>query len=72
LKEVLSRLSRRYELKLPTRVVMVDYDDRDGDLYIRFEQSEHSEGEPTEDGLAIVHYDGEQIAAVEVLDITKL
>jgi uncharacterized protein YuzE len=51
----------------------VDYGDDVGDLFIRFKHVEHMEGEPTEDGRVIVHYDEkEEIAAIEIIDITAL
>ena len=57
---------------MPSKVIMADYDDKEGDLYIRFKEASHTEGEPTEDGLVIVHRDGESIAAIEILDLAEL
>ncbi len=52
---------------------MVDYGDDVGDLYIRFKHAKHTEGEPTKDGRVIIHYDeNEDIAAIEILDITTI
>ena len=52
---------------------MVDYDDEEGTLYIRFSEAEHTEGEPTEDGLVIIHRDrGNAVAAIEILDLAAL
>jgi uncharacterized protein YuzE len=54
-------------------VVLVDYGDDVGDLYIRFKHAMHAEGEPTDDGQVIVHYDeSRDIAAIEILDITNI
>ena len=52
--------------------MMVDYDDEEGDLYIRFKEVEYTEGEPTDDGLVIFHYSGNKIAALEIMDVTAL
>ena len=64
---------RKYGLKLPRKVIMVDYGDDVGDLYIKFKHAKHTEGEPTDDGQIIIHYDeNEDIAAIEILDITTM
>lgn len=64
---------RKYGLKLPRKVIRLDYGDDVGDLYIRFKHARHTEGEPTDDGQVIVHYDENQmVAAIEILDITTL
>jgi hypothetical protein len=69
----LERIEEKYGLKLPRKVITVDYGDDVGDLFIRFKHVEHMEGEPTEDGRVILHYDEkEEIAAVEIIDITAL
>jgi uncharacterized protein YuzE len=58
---------------LPRKVITVDYGDDVGDLFIRFKHAKHTKGEPTEDGQVIVHYDEkENIAAIEILDITTI
>lgn len=68
---MLERVEEKYKLKLPRKVITVDYGDDVGDLFIRFKHAKHTEGEPTEDGKVIVHYDAEKnIVAIEVLDIT--
>ncbi len=75
LRKILSRLERRYRIKLPRNVQAVDYGERAGDLYIRFRHIERPVGEPTEDGLAVFFYEengGNQAVAVEVLDLTRL
>jgi uncharacterized protein YuzE len=70
---VLEKVEKRYGLKLPRKVVTVDYGDDVGDLFVRFRYVEHTEGEPTEDGRVIVHYDEKgRIAAVEITNITTL
>jgi uncharacterized protein YuzE len=69
----LERTEKKYGLRLPRKVVMVDYGDDVGDLYIRFKHAKHAEGEPTDDGQVIVHYDeSRDIAAIEILDITNI
>ena len=69
----MEKVEKRYGLKLPRKVVTVDYGDDVGDLFVRFRYVEHTEGEPTEDGRVIVHYDEKgRIAAVEITDITTL
>jgi hypothetical protein len=50
---------------------MADYDDKEGDLYIRFKETAHTEGEPTDDGLVIVHRTKNVIAAIEILDVKE-
>ena len=52
---------------------MVDYGEDVGDLYIKFKHAEHTEGEPTDDGQVILHYDKKgDIVAIEILDITTI
>jgi len=64
---------RRYGLRLPSKVLMVDYDAKEGDLYIRFREAGATEGEPTDDGLVISHYDRRnRLAAVEILKLSSL
>ena len=73
MKDALERLKRRYGLKIPTSVIMADYDADEGDLYIKFSETEHTEGEPTSDGLVIVHHDSsDAIAAIEILNLAEL
>jgi uncharacterized protein YuzE len=44
-----------------------------GDLFVRFKHAEHMEGEATEDGKVIIHYDLKgKIAAVEIVDMAAL
>ncbi len=73
LRRIITILESRYKVRLPRRVLAVDYSDR-GDLYIRFRHVEMPIGEPAEDGLAIFFYegDGRQVVAVEVLDLSSL
>jgi len=49
-RKVLERVEKRYGLKLPRKVVTVDYGCDVGDLFVRFRHVERMEGEPTEDG----------------------
>lgn len=49
---------------------MFDYDEKEGDLYVRFEEAEFTEGEPSDDGLVIFHYSDNKIAAIEIMDLT--
>lgn len=63
-------MEKKYGLKLPRKVIAVDYGDDVGDLFIRFKYAKSTEGEPTEDGQVILHYDEkEAIAAIEILNI---
>ncbi len=62
-------MRRKYHLAITSKVVMVDYDAKEGDLYIRFKEAKHTEGEPSEDGLVIFHRDRDTIAAIEILDL---
>ena len=60
-------------MKLPRKVITIDYGDDVGDLFIRFKHAKQTEGEPTEDGRIIMHYDEEEdIAAIEITDITTV
>ena len=72
MKKVLGRVKQRYRLRLPSKVIMADYDDREGDLYLRFREAEHPEGHPTEDGLVIVHTDKKGTVALEILNLAEL
>ena len=66
-------MRREYGLRLPRRVVAVDYGDDVGDLFVRFECVEDSEGEPTGDGRVIVYYDRRgSVVAVEITDMAVL
>ena len=51
---------------------MADYDDKGGDLYVRFAEAKNPEGDPTDDGLVIVHRDGSRIVGIEILDLAEL
>lgn len=66
-------ITEKTGLKLPRKVITLDYGDYVGDLYIRFKHARDTEGEPTDDGQVIVHYDENQtVAGIEILDITTL
>ena len=71
---MLDRLRRRYRARIPTRVIMADYDDKEGDLYLRFSEAERTEGEPSDDGLVIFHRDRKKnaLVAVEILKLAEL
>ena len=52
---------------------MADYDDEEGDLYIRFEEAGNVEGEPSADGLVVVYRDDRnRIAAIDILNLAEL
>lgn len=72
MKEVIEKVRRRYRLSIPSKVLMADYDDKQGDLYIRFREAKHPEGDPTEDGLVIVHRDKSRIVGIEILNLAEL
>lgn len=66
---VLEKVEAEYGVKLPMRVITIDYGEDVGDLFVRFRHAEQTESEATPDGKAIVHYDRKgSIAAVEVTD----
>lgn len=70
---MLEKVEAEYGVKLPRRVITIDYGEDVGDLFVRFRHAEQMEGETTPDGKVIVHYDKKgRIAAVEVTDITAL
>ena len=72
-RSVLEAVEAKYGVKLPRRVITIDYGEDVGDLFVRFRHAEHTEGEATADGKAIIHYDKKgKIAAVEITDITTL
>ena len=73
MKKVLERVEKKYGLKLPRKVITLDYGDDIGDLFIRFKHAKNTEGEPTEDGQVILHYDEQRdIVSIEILSITNL
>ena len=71
---MLEKVETAYGLRLPRKVVMIDYDEEDGSLYIRFRNVDHTEGEPTPDGKVILHYEpkSNKVAAIEIMNITTL
>ncbi|MCP8313493.1 MAG: hypothetical protein H3Z53_03860 [archaeon] len=71
IKKILSRIEERYHIKLPRRVIALDYGKR-GDLYIRFKYVEKPVGEPTKDGLAILFYEDKDIVGVEILHLKEM
>ena len=73
MRTVLEKVEAKYHLKLPRKVITIDYGEDIGDLFVRFKHADRTEGEPTEDGKVIVHYDPKgKVAAVEITDITAL
>jgi hypothetical protein len=71
--DVLERVKKKYDLRLPRKVVAVDYGEDVGDLFVRFKIVDRTEGEPTKDGKVVVHYDKKgRIAAVEVTDLSSI
>ncbi|MCW4046111.1 MAG: DUF2283 domain-containing protein [Candidatus Bathyarchaeota archaeon] len=73
MRSLLEKVEAEYGVKLPRRVITIDYGEDVGDLFVRFRHAEQTEGEATADGKVIVHYDKKgRIAAVEVTDITAL
>ncbi len=66
-------MEAKYGVKLPRRVITIDYGGDVGDLFVRFRHAEHTEGEATADGKAIIHYDEKgKITAIEVKDLAAL
>jgi hypothetical protein len=69
LKGILKKIEKRYKVKLPKQVVMVDYGEID-DLYIRFKHVDKPIGEPSEDFKVIFFYtNGNKIVALEIRDV---
>ncbi|MGQ9743106.1 MAG: hypothetical protein ACUVQW_00670 [Candidatus Bathycorpusculaceae bacterium] len=69
----MERVKEKYGLKLPRKVVTVDYGDDVGDLFVRFRHVDYAEGEPTADGKVIVYYDKRgRMVAIEITNITNL
>jgi len=70
---VLENVEAKYRLKLPRRVISVDFGEDVGDLFVRFRHADSTEGEATPDGKVIAHYDKKgKIAAIEITDMTAL
>ena len=70
---MLKKVEKKYRLRLPRKVVTVDYGCDVGDLFVRFRHVEHVEGEPTGDGRVIVYYDKRgKVVAIEITDLTTL
>jgi hypothetical protein len=47
---VLEAVEAKYGVKLPRRVVTVDYGGDVGDIFVKFKHAEHTEGEAAADG----------------------
>ncbi|RSN73997.1 DUF2283 domain-containing protein [Candidatus Methanodesulfokora washburnensis] len=70
---LLRTIEERYRINIPRKVVMMDYDEETGSLFIKFMHEDIAEGEPTEDGLVIFHFSRNgDIVAVEITDISLL
>lgn len=70
---MLEKIEKKYKLKLPRKVITIDYGDDVGDLFIRFKHAQTTEGEPMKDGQVILHYsEKREIAAIEILSITSI
>jgi uncharacterized protein YuzE len=70
---VLETVEAKYGVKLPRRVITIDYGGDVGDLFVRFRHAEYTEGEATQDGKIVVHYDEKgKIVAVEIADVAAL
>jgi hypothetical protein len=65
----LAKVEAKYGVKLPRKVVAVDFGSR-GDLYVRFKHVAKPIGEATNDGLAVFFYDdGRSRVGLELLDV---
>ena len=63
---MLEEVEDKYGLKLPRRVITVDFGEDVGDLFVRFRHADSTDGEATNDGKVIVHYDKKgKIAAID-------
>lgn len=72
IKKILSSIEKMYRIKLPRKVIALDYGKR-GDLYVRFKYVDKPIGESTEDGFVIFFYDGSKdIVALEIMDLNKI
>jgi hypothetical protein len=70
---VLKIVEEKYCLKLPKRVIAIDFGEDIRDLFVRFKLAEHTEGDASEDGKVIVHHDERgKVAPVEITDLTAL
>ena len=69
----MQRVEKKYGIKLPRKVITIDYGDDIGDLFIRFKHAKTTQGEPTKDGQVILHYDENgEIVAIEILNIVSV
>ncbi len=68
MKSILRRIESKYKVKLPTKVVMVDYGERD-DLYIRFKHVQKPLGRQSDDSKVIFFYDNGKIVGLEILHL---
>lgn len=71
LKKILAKFEATYQVRLPRRVVAVDFGTK-GDLYVRFRHVPKPIGVATEDGLAVLFYeDGDDIVGLELLNVER-
>jgi len=69
LRKILAQVQAKYGVKLPRKVVAVDFGPK-GDLYVRFKHASKPIGDATNDGLVVFFYeDGDSLVALELLDI---
>jgi hypothetical protein len=69
----LEKVEAKYGVKLPRKVVTIDYSEDVGDLFMRFRHVDRTEGKPTPDGKIMFHYDPKgKIASIEIMDLTAL
>jgi len=71
LQKILAKVEAKYGVKLPRKVVAVDFGSK-GDLYVRFKHVAKPIGEATNDGLAVFFYEnGESLVGLELLDVSS-
>ena len=72
-RSILEKVEAKYGLKLPRRVITIDFGEDIGDLFVRFRHADSTEGEATADGKVVVHYDKKgEITAIEITNLTTL
>jgi uncharacterized protein YuzE len=70
---VLEKVEAKYGVKLPRRVITINYGEDVGDLFVRFRHAEHMEGEATADGKVVIHYDEKgKVVAVEIAGVAAV
>jgi len=58
-KEIITKVERKYRIKLPRQVVAIDLGEKGRDLFVRFKPVADPLGEPSKDGRVIFFYDGD-------------